>query len=628
MKKNKKFKFDYNNNFDDEKIDEGDSIKNKDYFDNKEINENDFIKNKEEYEKEKINESDSIKNEEDFKQGKYHEGNIIKNTEDFKKDKINENKFNVDTENKKFNSKKKLTDLIKNKLSLDNESYLSKKDKVLKTSFLYNNNSVLSKNKDILFLKNNNSNLSNNNEKNYIKNINNSLLLKNKEKNTKINLEISQKKKEKKKISEKNILSIQDSQISEMKKSRVEEISNSKWKIPSKNIIQKNSREIIISNLSRKIEEENHNKDKRNFFPLISLPTINLDISFCDTKRSKDIKSARENFDNNILNNFDFKKKDDLEFFDNKAYEKKNKISCKFQNEELEQKLNLIKNFGVPEDFREIKNNENKEFKKKNIINDFKIIEDKKTFGEKILKKMNIKIIEGKEFEKKGIKKNECKNFGKKDFLKNYNRTIEDDEKFLDLKSNEKEFIKEIKFENNDDEFKDKEDEVVDNNIRINEIIEKIKQKNLIEDKKEKEVIKLIVEKNKVQKESKEEIKIKEKEKGKNDKSEEKQITIKKIPEKKKIKIIKQKPKKIKKEKENILKNTQKTPKELLTTKKTDEIMEHVLDNLINNFFEDNLYKFFFLPEKIKGIKTGYNYIKLYLQSLKKKIESKIKRKL
>ncbi len=55
------------------------------------------------------------------------------------------------------------------------------------------------------------------------------------------------------------------------------------------------------------------------------------------------------------------------------------------------------------------------------------------------------------------------------------------------------------------------------------------------------------------------------------------------------------------------------------STKKIDQIAELIIGTLIEDFFKDSLYKFFFFPEKIKGIKTNQNYIKLYLNELIKK---------
>ena len=61
---------------------------------------------------------------------------------------------------------------------------------------------------------------------------------------------------------------------------------------------------------------------------------------------------------------------------------------------------------------------------------------------------------------------------------------------------------------------------------------------------------------------------------------------------------------------------------------KVDEISEHILKTVVDDLFEDYLYRLFFLPDKITGIKTNYNYCKFYFEALIKLTESKFKRKI
>ena len=61
---------------------------------------------------------------------------------------------------------------------------------------------------------------------------------------------------------------------------------------------------------------------------------------------------------------------------------------------------------------------------------------------------------------------------------------------------------------------------------------------------------------------------------------------------------------------------------------KVDEISEQVLKVVVDDLFEDYLYRLFFLPDKITGIKTNYNYCKFYFDALIKLTESKLKRQI
>jgi hypothetical protein len=54
--------------------------------------------------------------------------------------------------------------------------------------------------------------------------------------------------------------------------------------------------------------------------------------------------------------------------------------------------------------------------------------------------------------------------------------------------------------------------------------------------------------------------------------------------------------------------------------KKVDEITSFIIEYMIKDFFEDNIYKYYFLSEKPIGIKTNYNYVKKYYEDLKKLI--------
>lgn len=45
-------------------------------------------------------------------------------------------------------------------------------------------------------------------------------------------------------------------------------------------------------------------------------------------------------------------------------------------------------------------------------------------------------------------------------------------------------------------------------------------------------------------------------------------------------------------------------------------LIQFVIEILIQDFFDDSIYKYYFLPEKLKGIKTNYNYVKSYLEKL------------
>ncbi len=67
---------------------------------------------------------------------------------------------------------------------------------------------------------------------------------------------------------------------------------------------------------------------------------------------------------------------------------------------------------------------------------------------------------------------------------------------------------------------------------------------------------------------------------------------------------------------QNIVKEGEDQIGDAFYSQKHKSLAEHVVNKLIEDFFEDNLYKFFFLPEKIKGIKTNFNYVKLYLSNL------------
>ena len=457
-----------------------------------------------------------------------------------------------------------------------------------------------------------------------------------------------------------------------MRKSRIEEISNSKWKIPNKNTLNKNSKELIISNLSRKIEED-FNKEKKQIFPLISLPTINLDISLCDTKRSKDIKSARENFDPNILNlDSNIKnlgiliKNEDFGFYDSNSNLKNfnavkqkedfdlNAVDLNFVCKNNERDLNgkKIDFVGTKNEFfendignldlkqlRSVKKNENlNNFE--NTTANFDL--NNKNTGEKNYLKRDTskKLFEKKDLENNNLnndtKKNEELKFLKKEIsekkdlnLKNFKIDLNNIDKngvngkINNCKFKNKYLEKKLNEVKNSEENEDFDN--IDLKIEINsDLIKKNKEINndlVFDEKNDHSVNTLKI--NEI---------IKNKKKLENLKEENNKKKTEKLKKKdENIKIIintnenSSKTEKKQTKSKKIIKNP---IKNALTPEKMDEISSHILDNLINNFFEDNLYKFFFLPEKIKGIKTGYNYIKLYLTALKSKIQRKIKRKL
>ncbi len=45
---------------------------------------------------------------------------------------------------------------------------------------------------------------------------------------------------------------------------------------------------------------------------------------------------------------------------------------------------------------------------------------------------------------------------------------------------------------------------------------------------------------------------------------------------------------------------------------------ENIIDYLIEDLFKDDLYKYFFISDKINGIQTNVDYLKLYFENLKK----------
>ena len=77
--------------------------------------------------------------------------------------------------------------------------------------------------------------------------------------------------------------------------------------------------------------------------------------------------------------------------------------------------------------------------------------------------------------------------------------------------------------------------------------------------------------------------------------------------------------------KEEPLKPT--TIKKDVITEKVDKITEEILNTIVDDLFEDYLYRLFFLPDKIIGIKTNYNYCRFYFDALLKSIESRLTRK-
>lgn len=57
---------------------------------------------------------------------------------------------------------------------------------------------------------------------------------------------------------------------------------------------------------------------------------------------------------------------------------------------------------------------------------------------------------------------------------------------------------------------------------------------------------------------------------------------------------------------------------------RVDNITEHVVKLIIEDLFDDYLYRLFFLPERVNGIKTNYTYCKFYLETLMNFVQSKI----
>ena len=55
---------------------------------------------------------------------------------------------------------------------------------------------------------------------------------------------------------------------------------------------------------------------------------------------------------------------------------------------------------------------------------------------------------------------------------------------------------------------------------------------------------------------------------------------------------------------------------------------EQIITTVIDDLFEDYLYRLFFLPDKITGIKTNYTYCRFYLETLMNRIQSKLTRPL
>lgn len=59
-----------------------------------------------------------------------------------------------------------------------------------------------------------------------------------------------------------------------------------------------------------------------------------------------------------------------------------------------------------------------------------------------------------------------------------------------------------------------------------------------------------------------------------------------------------------------------------------DNITDSVIHAIIDDLFDDCLYRLFFLPDKIGGIKTNYTYCKFYLETLMNYIQGKLIREL
>ena len=78
-------------------------------------------------------------------------------------------------------------------------------------------------------------------------------------------------------------------------------------------------------------------------------------------------------------------------------------------------------------------------------------------------------------------------------------------------------------------------------------------------------------------------------------------------------------------EKEELIKST--SLKTNIASENIDKATEEILNYIVDDLFGDYLYRLFFLPDKIIGIKTNYNYCKLYFEALLQSIESRLKRK-
>ena len=62
------------------------------------------------------------------------------------------------------------------------------------------------------------------------------------------------------------------------------------WKTPNHKTLQKHSKDLALSNLSKRIEDE---IGVKSISQINTFPNLNLDISACETKRSRDNVSIK-----------------------------------------------------------------------------------------------------------------------------------------------------------------------------------------------------------------------------------------------------------------------------------------------------------------------------------------------